>query len=316
MDTRYIYCQDANFNVVALTDEDGVIVEKTWYEAYGTPTCRRISDSDEQTDSHEENPFLFQGRRWTTEANLYYFRNRDYSCTLGRFTQQDPIGYADGMSLYEFVGSSPNDTLDPLGQAKAGPLCCCIKVEMTFSPQGAKGGPAGTGYHAKGDRADLFRVGFETTIKVTVDLKVAPGTRGEKMKIVADNCTYMLNERGSVTLDPKGWWNTKDAKLSPKPYKAAKGKASYFPTTYGKGPSPDNPGYQRYILEGTDRAGGKNLKWKSEGKVTFAITGYQFTCSDTTGKTIANGKPRPISMKLKYRKSAKGRPPNVTEVLK
>ena len=104
-DERYIYCQDANFNVVALTDDVGVIVEKTWYEAYGKPTCRN-EQGNEQTTSHYGNPYLFQGRRYDSESTLYYFRNRYMSPVLGRFLTRDPIGYADG-----YDGHAPQSTV-------------------------------------------------------------------------------------------------------------------------------------------------------------------------------------------------------------
>jgi uncharacterized protein RhaS with RHS repeats len=37
--------------------------------------------------------------------------------TLGRFTSRDPLGYVDGMSVYEYVRSMPLIGIDPLGQA-------------------------------------------------------------------------------------------------------------------------------------------------------------------------------------------------------
>ena len=112
-DALHLLCQDANFNVVALTDGAGVTVEKTVYEAYGNPTW--YYDSDEQTTSSVGNPFLFQGRRYCTESGLYYFRNRDLSPALGRFVQQDPLQYEDTMNLHGAFADRPIHMSDPFG---------------------------------------------------------------------------------------------------------------------------------------------------------------------------------------------------------
>ena len=38
-----------------------------------------------------------------------------YNSAVGRWMQRDPVGYADGMSRYQYVRSSPADSLDPTG---------------------------------------------------------------------------------------------------------------------------------------------------------------------------------------------------------
>jgi len=45
----------------------------------------------------------------------------EYHPTLGRWLQRDPIGYADGMGLYEYVGGRPVVMLDPQGLGLMGP---------------------------------------------------------------------------------------------------------------------------------------------------------------------------------------------------
>jgi len=45
-----------------------------------------------------------------------------YHPTLGRWMQRDPIGYADGMSLYQYCRSGPLVSVDPRGLAVNGTL--------------------------------------------------------------------------------------------------------------------------------------------------------------------------------------------------
>jgi len=56
---------------------------------------------------------------------LSFFRNRLYDQASGRWTQEDPIGVAGGVNLYQFNGNNPVAYTDPFG------LCpTCIKVAL------------------------------------------------------------------------------------------------------------------------------------------------------------------------------------------
>ena len=55
----------------------------------------------------------FTGYYLDAETGLYYARFRMFSPTLGRFISRDPLGYVDGMSLYNGY-FSPN-SVDPFG---------------------------------------------------------------------------------------------------------------------------------------------------------------------------------------------------------
>jgi RHS repeat-associated protein len=44
-----------------------------------------------------------------------YLRNRWYDPNVGRFTQEDPIGFAGGINLYAYAGSNPVSSSDPFG---------------------------------------------------------------------------------------------------------------------------------------------------------------------------------------------------------
>src|SRR5262249_39380763 len=94
--TERLYVQqDANFNVTALVDENGNVVERYVYDPYAAVTVRAPDpDWTALGGSAYAWVYLHQGGRFDAASGLYDFRNREYSPTLGRWLQQDPIGYA------------------------------------------------------------------------------------------------------------------------------------------------------------------------------------------------------------------------------
>jgi len=105
---------DALWSVIALTDEDGDLVERYDYDPYGT--CE-ATDMDE--GGLVGNPYLFTGRRLEEESGLYYYRARHYSSVMGRFLSRDPIGvWGDAGNFgnaYGYAGNNPLLNIDPLG---------------------------------------------------------------------------------------------------------------------------------------------------------------------------------------------------------
>ena len=122
------YHHNALGSVVALSDDDGEIVERYRYWPYGCVMVANESGDYAVGSSAWGNPFLFTARRLDDETGLYYYRARYYDCWLGRFLQQDPLGiWGDPSNLgngYILANNSPMNGVDPLGLRRLGDRCC------------------------------------------------------------------------------------------------------------------------------------------------------------------------------------------------
>jgi RHS repeat-associated protein len=103
------------YNVAAITDKNGVVVERYNYSPYGEATILDAAGTTVLGASTIANPWTFTGRRLDAETGLMYYRARYYDAALGRFVGRDPLGYVDGLSVYIYVRSSPSNIIDPLG---------------------------------------------------------------------------------------------------------------------------------------------------------------------------------------------------------
>jgi len=104
-----------------MTDASGYVVGRIDYDPYG-----EASVTVEPGKTASGNPYLFQGRRWDDEVDLYYFRNRLMSPVLGRFLQRDPSELLScwegrceagrsGWATYLFGGGDSVNWIDPFG---------------------------------------------------------------------------------------------------------------------------------------------------------------------------------------------------------
>ncbi len=106
--SQMAFLYDANGNVGQLVDEQGAVVGRYEYDAFGNVlVAEGVAAND--------NAWRFSTKYADQETGLVYYGYRFYDAGLGRWTQRDVIGEAGGMNLYGFVNNGPVDRLDLLG---------------------------------------------------------------------------------------------------------------------------------------------------------------------------------------------------------
>jgi RHS repeat-associated protein len=112
------YAHDHLYSPVALFAANGTVVERYEYDVYGKVHIL-APNYELRTASLYGNPYAFTGRELDIldagSCKLYHYRHRDYNPDLGRFLQQDPLMYVDGLNHYLYVKNQPTMASDPLG---------------------------------------------------------------------------------------------------------------------------------------------------------------------------------------------------------
>jgi RHS repeat-associated protein len=75
-----------------------------------------------------------------SQPGLSFFRNRFYDQATGRWTQEDPIGIAGGINLYQYSGNNPAGFTDPFGLCAEGDAPDSVLVHVkVICPDGKYG---------------------------------------------------------------------------------------------------------------------------------------------------------------------------------
>ena len=86
-----------------LTDASGSIAEQLDYDSFGNSAGTPTTGNS------------YTGRERDDVTGLMYYRARFYDPQVGRFTSQDPIGFAGGTNHFGYVGNNPLNSVDSLG---------------------------------------------------------------------------------------------------------------------------------------------------------------------------------------------------------
>ncbi|MFA5027820.1 MAG: RHS repeat-associated core domain-containing protein, partial [Candidatus Methylomirabilota bacterium] len=98
------YHPDGLGSLVGLTDGTGALTAWSRYDAWGNVLA----------SSGTIPTYGYTGRE-PDGTGLVYYRARYYDPTLGRFTQRDPLGFADGVNHYTYTRNNPVSFTDPFG---------------------------------------------------------------------------------------------------------------------------------------------------------------------------------------------------------
>jgi RHS repeat-associated protein len=116
-------------HVMAVSDDNGNILEHYRYTAFGEPEIY-APNGTKLTATAIYNDILWNVRRYESATNLYLYKYRDYDAVTGRWPSRDPIAERGGVNLYCFVENNGVGRVDVLGLAVIMPLRVPTQAEI------------------------------------------------------------------------------------------------------------------------------------------------------------------------------------------
>jgi RHS repeat-associated protein len=116
VETRYLH-QDVLGSVIAVTDEDGDVVERYAYDPWGKQTTLVASTSSLGPATTRG----FTDHEMLQDLGLIHMNGRIYDPVLGRFLSSDSViqdvGDSQAFNRYSYVGNNPVNSIDPSGHS-------------------------------------------------------------------------------------------------------------------------------------------------------------------------------------------------------
>ena len=100
------YNADGLGSITSLANAAGALAQTYTFDSFGKQTASTGSLT---------NPFQYTGRESDSETGLYYYRARYYDPGVGRFINEDPVGFEGGTNFYRYASNSPVFWIDPSG---------------------------------------------------------------------------------------------------------------------------------------------------------------------------------------------------------
>jgi RHS repeat-associated protein len=112
--TSYYVTSDALGSVTGILDEEGNVIERRSYDAFGEMNCT-LPGSIHSVESSTEVDVGFQGQTKDEVTRLYQLGFRWINTTIGRWITRDPLELKGGINNYVFNLNAPSTYEDPFG---------------------------------------------------------------------------------------------------------------------------------------------------------------------------------------------------------
>jgi RHS repeat-associated protein len=113
-----LYVLSDYFNPTAIADEDGVVLERYGYNAFGLSRVMN-ADFEPRSTSDFDWETRYGAYRYDAETGFYQVRFRYLLPTLGRWLSRDPVKENGGKNVFCYIYNSPTNSVDYLGLAPA-----------------------------------------------------------------------------------------------------------------------------------------------------------------------------------------------------
>ena len=205
------YHTDRLGSVSSVTGADGMSVSYQRYSAWGTA---------EEAFGEPIPTYGYTGRELDATGLLYY-RNRYYDPQIGRFIQQDPLGFIDGVNRYAYVMNNPINFVDPWGTMATGPTKVARSIGTILMPNTfAEKRPGTWSDHLVGSGKALYNEAKSAASLLIPSIQQTPippeqryGAMGTEWLLIAGSLpAKVLGSAGKIGKVAKG---TKPPNLSP-----------------------------------------------------------------------------------------------------
>jgi len=131
-----LYVLSDYFNPTAIADEDGTVLERYGYNAFG---LSRVMDADFEPRGSSDYDWetRYGAYRYDSETGFYQIRYRYLHPTLGRWLSRDPVGYRGGWNLLSYVFNRVTAQIDAYGL-----IASIIEVKFNVLPTNITPGAA------------------------------------------------------------------------------------------------------------------------------------------------------------------------------